>query len=98
MGNHEARVEAPLVDQEGGQLAEGGVAQPLHPPLADGGQLVDGDGQEVQRLRAAARGLRRRIDVIAWRTGERTLAGYSPWKFPPEMVSPRSANTILEGD
>ncbi|MEQ2260138.1 hypothetical protein XENORESO_004965 [Xenotaenia resolanae] len=26
-----------------------------------------------------------------------TFAGYSPWKFPPEMVSPRSANTILYG-
>lgn len=25
-----------------------------------------------------------------------TLAGYSPWKFPPEMVSPLSAKTILE--
>lgn len=23
-----------------------------------------------------------------------TFAGYSPWKFPPEMVSPLSANTI----
>jgi len=22
-----------------------------------------------------------------------TLAGYSPWKFPPEMVSPVSGNT-----
>lgn len=43
MSNHEARVEAALVDQEGGQLAEGGVAQPLDPPLADGGQLVHRD-------------------------------------------------------
>lgn len=25
-----------------------------------------------------------------------TLAGYSPWKFPPEIVSPLSAKTILE--
>lgn len=41
VSNHEARVESALVDQEGGQLAEGGVAQPLHPALADGGQLVD---------------------------------------------------------
>lgn len=23
-----------------------------------------------------------------------TLAGYSPWKFPPEIISPVSANTI----
>lgn len=44
VSNHEARVEAALVDQEGGQLAEGGVAQPLDPPLADGGQLVDRNG------------------------------------------------------
>ena len=25
---------------------------------------------------------------------QQTLAGYSPWKFPPDIVSPRSANTI----
>lgn len=31
-------------------------------------------------------------------TATHTLAGYSPWKFPPEMVSPLSANTILNSD
>ena len=40
MGDHEAGVEAALVHQEGGQLAQGGVAQALDPPLADGGIIV----------------------------------------------------------
>ena len=25
----------------------------------------------------------------------RTFAGYSPWKFPPDIISPLSANTIF---
>lgn len=41
---------------------------------------------------------RRRKTTTNKQTEQRclTLAGYSPWKFPPEMVSPRSAKTIFE--
>ena len=34
MGDHEPGVEAAVLDEEGGQLAVRGVAQPLNPPLA----------------------------------------------------------------
>ena len=34
MGDHEPGVEAAVLDEEGGQLAVRGVAQPLDPPLA----------------------------------------------------------------
>lgn len=68
MGNHEARVESTLVDQEGRQLAEGGVAQPLHPPLADGRQLVDRNAQEVQSLGERRRG--QKEGNVAWKKGE----------------------------
>lgn len=51
MGDHEARVQASFLDQEGWQFTEGGVHQPLDPPLADAGQLVHTYGQVVQRLK-----------------------------------------------
>lgn len=44
VGNHESRVESSLVDEEGRQLTQRGVAQPLDPPLANRGQLVDRNG------------------------------------------------------
>ena len=100
VGDHEARVEPTLADQERRKLTQRGVTQPLNPALADGAQLMDSNGQEVQSLI---------MDVMKYvsenlgnislekiqRTETQTLAGYSPWKLPPEMVSPLSANTIL---
>lgn len=51
MGNHEARVQASFLDKEGWQFTEGGVHQPLYPPLTDAGQLMHTYGQVVQRLK-----------------------------------------------
>lgn len=44
VGNHEAWVESSLIDEEGRQLTQRGVTQPLDPPLTDRRQLMDGNG------------------------------------------------------
>lgn len=44
VSDHEAGVESSLVDEEGRQLAQRRVTQPLDPALTDGGQLMDCNG------------------------------------------------------
>lgn len=72
VSNHEAGVESSLVDQEGRQLAQGGVTQPFDPPLADRGQLMDGNGQKVQGLQERKGRWKRRtqseINTMLWQT------------------------------
>ena len=48
--DHEARVEAAVVREEGGQLAVGGVDEALDAPLAHARHLVHADRQVVARL------------------------------------------------
>lgn len=50
MCDHEARVQAAILDEEGRQVTEGRVHQPLNPPLTYAGQLVHTYGQIVQGL------------------------------------------------
>ena len=50
MWDHEATVQPSIPDEEGGQLTEGRVHQPLNPPLAHIGQLVHTYSQVVQGL------------------------------------------------
>ena len=60
VGDHESWVESPLVDEEGRQLAQGGVTQPLGPPLTDRRQLMDCNGQKVESLREKRRAVKER--------------------------------------
>lgn len=50
MCDHEARVQTTLSNQEGRQLAEGGVTEPFDSSFADSSKLMNSDGQIVQSL------------------------------------------------
>lgn len=50
MGDHEARVEASVGDEKGGEARQRRVAQPLDAPLRDARELRCGDREEVERL------------------------------------------------
>ena len=51
VGNHEARVQAAIGDEEGGHAAERRVAHTLEAALGDARELRGADGEEVERLR-----------------------------------------------
>ena len=51
LGDHEARIEARILDQEGGQLTEAGIDQKRHAALGQGADLGDGEGQIIGRHR-----------------------------------------------
>lgn len=99
VGYHESRVQTALSHQEGGQLAEGGVTEPFNSSFADRGKFVDTNGQVVQGLKECLNSVGLYLEYAfrgSSNSKKLTLAGYSPWKFPPEIVSPRLAKTIFQ--
>ena len=101
MGDHESGVETPFSHQEGRQLAEGGVTEPFNSSFTDGSKLVDANGQIVQGLKEHRNSVGLEELGVGFQGQEQfskklTLAGYSPWKFPPEIVSPLLAKTIFQ--
>lgn len=51
VGDHESRVQATFSHQEGRQLAEGGVTEPLDSSFANRSKFMDSNGQIVQGLK-----------------------------------------------
>lgn len=99
VGYHESRVQATFGHQEGRQLAEGGVTEPFDPSFANRSKFVDTDGQIVQGLKEYLGSAGRHLEYAlrgSSNSKKLTFAGYSPWKFPPEIVSPRLAKTIFQ--
>ena len=82
--SHEARVESAVGGEECGQTAQIVIHKSLQTTLAHLSQLRHGNRQVVESLQA---------NFQEKDNSRPTLAGYSPWKLPPEMISSRSAKT-----
>ena len=99
MGYHESRVQTTFSHQEGRQLAEGRVTEPFNSSFANRGKFMDTNGQVVQGLKEYLNSVGLYLEYTSRGSSNSkrlTLAGYSPWKFPPEIVSPRLAKTIFQ--
>lgn len=101
VGYHESRVQTAFSHQEGGQFTEGGVTEPFNSSFTDCSKFMDTDGQIVQGLKEHLSSFGLYCNMLSGAAAilkkkKLTLAGYSPWKFPPEIVSPRLAKTIFQ--